>query len=223
MNEVKLNTLNTKRAGYPFTEFDEFPITYSPVRAGIYNIYLYGTIESPQQFVGAVEVLSAATENDVVVINLQTNGGSIDATDTLLQAMHQCDGRVIVKASGGVHSAGTIILLNADEFVLSENSNFLIHNGGCGSGGKYSDFKAESAYTLKHMEKVLRNTYTGFLTDAEMEDLLKGVDLWLDPAQFLDRYNKRNEYFKAKEEAAMKPVRKPRVKKATAVEVQAIV
>lgn len=213
MNEFKINNLNEKRAGYPFSEYDEFPITYSPVKAGVYNIYLYGTIESSQQFIGAVEVLNAATENDIVVIHLQTNGGSLDATDTLLQAMSHTDGRVIVKASGGVHSSGTIILLHADEFTLSDNSNFLIHNGSTGTGGKYSDYKAETAYTLKHMEKVLRHTYTGFLSDAEMEDLLRGVDLWLGPEEFCERYNKRNQYFLAKEAAAKAPAKKPRKKK----------
>lgn len=216
MNEVKLETVN-KRAGYPFTEFDEFAITYSPLKAGIYNIYLYGTIQSAQQFVGAVEVMGAANENDTVIIHLSTNGGSLDATDTLLQAMRECEGHIVCKASGGVHSAGTIILLAADEFTLSENANFLIHNGSTGVGGKFSDYKLEAAHVTKYMEGVMRTTYAGFLAESEIEDLLRGVDIWLDSAQFVERYNKRNEYFKNKMLEAQKPPKKPRKPKLKAL------
>ena len=210
MNEVKLNTINTKRGGYSSSDFDEFPITYSPLKAGIYNIYLFGDIYSAIQFVGAIEVMSAANENDTVIIHLSTNGGSLDATDTFLQAMHECEAHIVCKASGGVHSSGTLILLAADEFTLSENANFLIHNGSTGTGGKFSDYRSEVEHTTKYMENVLRTTYKGFMSENEIEDLIKGVDLWLNSEQFVERHNKRNEYFKNKMLEAQKPPKKPR-------------
>ena len=183
-----------KRAGV-FQNYEDFPITYSPIKAGVYNIYLYGDIISAQQFIGAVEVMAAAGENDTVVIHLSTNGGSLEATDTLIQAIRECEAQVVCKASGGVHSAGSIILLESDIFTLSENASFLIHNGSVGVGGKFSDYRAEVAHTSRYMERVLRSTYEGFLSIEEIEDMLKGVDLWLDSQQFSERYIKRNEYY----------------------------
>lgn len=118
-----------KSAMYGWGAPTPFPVTYVPLNAGTFNVYVWGLIEDSTQFIHAVECLQQATENDTVCIHLSTDGGSLDATDTFLTYMKQCAGRVVVKASGGVHSAGTVILLAADEFELSENFNALVHNG----------------------------------------------------------------------------------------------
>lgn len=175
-----------------------FEVTYAPIRAGIFNIYLFGVIESAEQFINAIEVLQSASENDIVKIHLSSPGGSLDATDTFIHAMRQCAGRVVVEATGGVHSAGSIILMNADEFFLSENFNCLVHNGSLGSSGKYSEWKLESKHKEAYMERVMRNTYSGFLSEEELEDLLKGVDFWFDGTDFARRWEARNEFIKDK-------------------------
>lgn len=187
-----------KQAGFHYPFCNDFQVSYTPVRSGIFNIYLFGVIEDANQFVAAIEVLQAAGENDVVVIHLSTDGGSLDATDTFITAMRDCEARIIVRATGGVHSAGSIILLNADEFILSENFNCLIHNGSTGSGGKYSDWKLQTRHTERYMERVMRKTYEGFLSDEEIEDLLAGKDMWLDAKEFGERWEKRNELLKGR-------------------------
>jgi ATP-dependent protease ClpP protease subunit len=181
-------------AGWHYGASEPFRVTYTPVNAGIFNIYLFGEIEDATQFINAIEVLQQATEKDVVVIHLSTNGGSLDATDTFLTAMDESEALVVVKATGGVHSAGTVILLHADEFQLSENFNALIHNGSCGSGGKFSDFVAQSIHNVKYMHTVMFKTYRGFLTDQEIMQLLEGKDFWIDSAEFIRRHELRNAY-----------------------------
>ena len=188
--------------GNYFLPSNEFAVSFTPIRAGIFNIYLFGVIEDANQFISAIEVLQAAGENDVVLIHLSTDGGSLDATDTFITAMQECEARVIVKASGGVHSAGTVILLNADEFVLSENFNALIHNGSTWSGGKFSDWKSQTKHTERYMEKVMRTTYENFLTDKEIDELLDGKDLWLDADAFMERMQRRNDIRATKAENA---------------------
>jgi len=195
--DVRQDKPSAKRAGF-YTEVpQEFTVTYTPIKSGTFNIYLFGPIEEAAQFMSAIEVLNSASELDEVIIHLSTDGGSMDATDTFLSAMHACEAKVHVKASGGVHSAGTIILLSADEFSLSENANFLIHNGGCGAGGKFSDFKAQSRHSVDYMERVLRKTYKHFLTPAELDLLMDGKDFWIDAEEFAERYEKRNEMLMA--------------------------
>ena len=193
---------------------DQFPISFEPHRSGTYNIYLFGEIESPTQFIGAIEVMRMATENDTIVIHLQTCGGSIDATDTFIQGMRECEAPIVVRASGGVHSAGTLILLEADHFTLSENFSSLIHNGSTGAAGKFSDYKSETAFTAKWFERALRDAYEGFLTEDELDDVMKGVDMWLDADEWMRRAQARNEYAKRKMEEANKPAKKPRKPKA---------
>lgn len=188
------------RGGYDEME-SQFPISYESHKSGTYHIYLFGEIDSPKQFIGAVEVMRNATENDEVVIHLQSCGGSLDATDTMLQAMQECEAHITVRASGGVHSAGSIILLAANSFTLSDNFSSLLHCGSTGTGGKFSDYRSETAFTGRWMEKVLRNSYEGFLEAEEIENLIKGQDMWLDAEEWVERHNKRNEYIRAKLEA----------------------
>lgn len=182
---------------YPYHP-DAFQISYKPVNAGIFNLYLYGPIEDAEQFIPAIEALDNAGENDIFRIYLSTDGGNLDATDTFLDAMRKTAARVVVFASGGVHSAGTVILLNADEFFLSDNFNALIHNGGCGAGGKYSDFKAHAQHNVRYMETVIRDTYAGFLNDDELDALVDGKDFWMDAAEFGERFERRNEFIGAR-------------------------
>jgi oligoendopeptidase F len=48
------------------------------------------------------------------------------------------------------------------------------------------------------MERVLRQSYEGFLSEPEINDLLKGVDIWLDAEQWVERHEARNEYIQQK-------------------------
>jgi ATP-dependent protease ClpP protease subunit len=215
---------NKKQLSQGYEDDNSFPISYEPHRSGTYHIYMFGQIVCPTQFIGAIEVMRMATENDTVVINLQSCGGSLDATDTLIQAMRECEAPIVVRASGGVHSAGTLILLEADHFTLSENFSSLIHNGSTGAIGKFSDYKSETMFTAKWFEKILRRSYEGFLSQQEIEDVLKGVDLWLDAEDWMERAHARNEYIKGRVEEvcqcqdcvptveATKKPRKPRKK-----------
>ena len=202
-----------KQADHYSDEPQEFAITYHPVKQGVYNIYLFGLIESAQQFVGAIEVLAAAGPDDVVCIHLSTNGGSLDATDTFISSIHETEAHVIAKVTGSCCSAGTLIALVADEFQLSDNASFLFHNGSAGAVGKYSDFISETAHTKKYFERVMKTYYTGFFEPQEIDELLKGVDRWMDSEEFVERHNKRNTYYMAQYEKANKQSRPKRVKK----------
>ena len=209
----KARNPRTPRADYD--EFEDnayFPVTYSPVKAGIFQLYIFGPIYHANQFIPHIEALNAAGENDIVRIHLSTPGGSLDATDTFLQSMHECEGRVIIHASGGVHSAGSVILLNATEFTLSENFNMLIHNGSFGAYGDFNKAVAQAKHSQEYMENVMRTTYEGFLTPEEIEQMLEGKDFWLGPEEFCARQEKRTEYMKAKMAELMQPAAKPKRK-----------
>lgn len=183
-----------KRAGF-FDNPSNFRVTYTPSGNGTFRVYLDKAIEEPGQFIEAIEAFRAASEGDLVEVMLQSPGGDLDATDLFLQAMHECDGRVIVRATGGCHSAASIILMHAPEFTLSHGFNCLIHNGSIGHGGKFSDYRAASKHTVEYMENLMRRTYKGFLTDPEIEEMIDGKDFWLDAGEFIARWKARAAYF----------------------------
>lgn len=183
------------RAGRGFFDDGSFRVERTQSTATKYDIYLFGEIEDSAQFTEAVAALDGAQEGDIVVVHLSTNGGDCDATDTFLYSMGNTAAEVVVRASGGVHSAGSMILLAADNFSLSPNFSCLIHNGSFGAVGKTSDTKTQVAFQGTFMDKLMRTTYEGFLTEPEIDALIAGKDFWFDSDSFMERVAQREKHF----------------------------
>jgi ATP-dependent protease ClpP protease subunit len=190
-----------------------FDVSYLPEKTGRWIIEINDGIESSGQFDYAVRALELADEDNPVQVNLQCPGGSLDAADRFIHAMRKCRGHIHIVATGGCHSAATLILLEADSFELSENFNALIHCGSLGTIGNLNEYTAQTTFSAQFMPNVFRKSYEGFLTEEELEGMIKGCDIWVDAQGWVDRWNRRNDYFKAKVEEANKPAKKPRKKK----------
>jgi ATP-dependent protease ClpP protease subunit len=193
-------------------------VAYMPDKTGTFKINFHAPIISMEQVTMGIEALEAAEEGDRVVISLQSCGGSVDVSGGFIHAMEKCACPIHIVASGGVHSAGTHILLQADSFELSRNFNSLIHNGSSGSYGNLNEYHAKSDFDKKFLYDYYKEIYSGFLSDKEFEDMMLGKNIWLDAPMWLERYEQRNEWFKAqvkKFEKANKP-KSPRKKKITA-------
>ncbi len=161
-----------------------------------YHVSMFESIATPKQFIPAFEAFRDATEHDDVYIYLQSAGGDIDAMDTFLQAMGECAGNVIIRASGNCSSAASIILLRAPcGFTLSEGFSCLIHCGSLGTAGTLNEFRTHSKFYVAHMEKLLSKHYEGFLSKEEIARLLAGEDFFLGPEEFIERYERMRKHF----------------------------
>jgi ATP-dependent protease ClpP protease subunit len=218
MNQIKFETLNKPRSYYGSDEPKEFSVQFRPSRCGTYVIDINAVIEDVSQFATAIQVLGLAKEDDEVEIHLQCPGGNIDASGAFLHALRKCQAPIHIVASGGVHSAATHILLDADSFELAENFNSLIHNGSSVAGGNINEYHAKSDFDKTFIYKTYESIYEGFLSPSEFKDMMRGDNIWLDASQWHDRAMKRSEYFRAKFEKQMKTQqRKPRAKKSLAL------
>lgn len=186
---------------YGYKGEDEFLVGYIPHKSGVYKIEIDDIITSVSQFSTAIQVLNTAKEDDEIEITLQTGGGCVNSTDALVHAMRKCAAPIHIIATGGVHSAGSWILLEADSYELSEGFNSLIHCGYDGAGGTVSEYQTKSVFDVAFRTKQFRETYAGFLTESEIDAMLKGQDIWLDAEGWYKRSLVRIEYYKAKREA----------------------
>lgn len=212
-----------KQAMYYDHEPTEFSVNFIPDRSGTYIIEIDGAIESPKQFSTAVQILGLAKEEDTVEMRItDCPGGSIGATDGFIHAIRKCQAHVHMVAAGGVHSAGSMILLEADSFELASGFNSLIHCGSGGSVGNMNELRVQNRFDEEFYVRKFKETYEGFLSVKELDDMLEGKDIWLDAQQWVDRAQFRSEYFKKKYEKALKEknksVRKPRKVPAKALE-----
>lgn len=177
---------------------EEILVTYRPAECGTYSAELKEDIVSPKQFSMIVQVMEEMKEDDTFVLHISSNGGSIDAGDSLLHAINKCKGHVHMVATGGVHSMATAILLSAHSFELSDNFSALIHSGSMGYGSDFSEYKQYSEFSVKAHERFMRRTYEGFLTEEEIESVINGKPIVLDAEHWMERSEQRNKYFMLK-------------------------
>lgn len=208
----------TKQAGsYTEEMHEEIQVQFFPAKNGTYVADLFGYINSPAQFSQIVTVLNNMRPDDELVINLCSLGGSLSAISSLLHAINKTEGNVHICATGSNASASTLVLLSGHSFELSEDFEALIHNGSFGIGGNFNEMRVQANFALGHMEKILRNHYQGFLSDFEIEEMLKGVDIVMGPEEWYNRATSRIEKMQAAlaemQKAEEKAARKPRTKK----------
>lgn len=175
---------------------DAIPVGCASPKSYLFDADLYGYIDEPSQFSNIISVLNMMEEGDTFTLNLQSGGGSLDATDALIHAMRKTKGDIHIVATGNCSSAATLILLEAHSFELSDGFNALLHCGSLGTIGNLSEYKQQTAFYGKFMENTLRNAYCGFLSEKEIADMLDGKDIWVNAEEWTDRHEQRNEFFK---------------------------
>jgi len=217
---MKQNKSDKRASFYGFEEQLRVPVSYVPYKCGTFTVDIYDYIESPTQFADMIDALNLMEQDDEMIVNLQSGGGCLSTTDTILHAMRKTKGKVHFVATGFNASAATILLLDAPSFELSEDFSALIHCGSLSDGGNFNEYRQSAGFHIKRMENLLRNTYAGFLTEDEIDSMLDGKDILLDAQQWCERHEQRNQWLQDQvnklEEAALnalKPTKKPRKKK----------
>lgn len=221
LKQQLVNKPQNAHASSEYEDTNRITVSYTPSKFGTFKINFHAPVISMEQVTMGIEALEAAEEEDLVIISLQSCGGNVDVSGGFIHAMEKCKCPIHIIASGGVHSAGTHILLQADSFELARNFNSLIHNGSAGSWGNINEYHAKSDFDKKFLYDYYKEIYSGFLTEEEFDGMMRGDNLWLDAEQWMIRSESRNEWYKKETEKIMKAVdkasktpRKPRKKPA---------
>jgi ATP-dependent protease ClpP protease subunit len=146
----------------------------------------------PKQFAYIVHALENATAYDQFTINLTTPGGALHAVLPLLGAMENTEAHVHVNACSDVASAGTFLLMRADSIGINDYVTIMCHNVSFGSGGSGWNVEKHVEHTLRNSKRLLRDMYKHFLTEDEIEQLLRSTDFYMEKDEFIDRYERRS-------------------------------
>lgn len=179
-----------------------FAITANSETRTHYTVYVDKQINATEQFIPAIEVLRNASEEDTVTIILNTPGGSLAATDSFLHAMRGCRGEITVQGSGYVASAGTLILLEADNVELTNDVIIMFHSASFGAYGQHEQAVKQMQYFDKHLKQFTEKSYKYFLTDDELNSLLHhNAEIYMGAEEFIERMkNQRKKWVELQEE-----------------------
>ncbi len=152
-----------------------------------YDIYLNYLIEKPHYYFEFLEILRSAESEDEIFIHLNNNGGYLDTTMQIINTMKGSKANITTCLEGACHSAASLILLSGDAFKISEYGTMLCHYYSGGTSGKGHEMEAHIEFDKNYYKKFFKKIYNKFLTKKEIEEVIKGKDLWLSASGIIKR------------------------------------
>ena len=172
-----------------------FPSIHAIPKQGFhYIVSITDDFDEPKYYDEVVALLSTASEEDTITFNINSNGGYVSTLAMLLTWKSMCKAYQIHVLSGNASSAASAFFLsNADEYVVSDMASMMIHEYQTSNGGSNSNVIKQATHTAKENEKFIRSCYEYFLTEAEIEDTLKGVEHYLSAEEIRSRLQEREQ------------------------------
>lgn len=159
-----------------------------------YIVNLTDDFDVPHSFDEVIALLANATEDDEITWNIVSAGGYIDSLEMLLAWKEMCAAKQTHVLTSSAASAATAFFLSpADQYLVFDTASFMIHESNYGSGGTASNVRRHTEHVDKKNDKFIRNTYKDFLDESEIEDVLKGVEIYLDADAIRERLSLREQ------------------------------
>ena len=159
-----------------------------------YDVSIRDAIDSNDYFADLIELLRTATQEDVFNLYFSTDGGMLDATQELLAAMSVTEALVVGHLVNKAISAGSIIFLNCHQWQVYAGSHMMVHQMSYSAGGGNQNVKGQVDFYASMNEKLVKNAYTGFLTEAEIESVLHGKDVYIEDVDVAERLEQYAEF-----------------------------
>ena len=184
-------------------DFDDFSVArreknlYETVRKAVgYDYYLDTAIGDKKNYRDLLHTLYNMSEDDSMRLFVSGPGGQIDTLLEIITAVESCQGRVVGVLTGTAASAHSILALALPELQVLHRASIMIHNASFGAGGKVQEVQSMVDFNTRTCKKLFEEFYAGFLSDAELTDVFKGVDFYFDADEIQTRLKKRNAYRK---------------------------
>jgi ATP-dependent protease ClpP protease subunit len=163
----------------------------------LYEFYISGPIEGPEEYTEMFDKIRHATEMDVIKLYINSPGGSLSTAIQFLRVASESSAEIITSAEGECMSAATIMFLSGHSFEVTPHSMFMFHNYSGGAFGKGGEMIDQLQYERKWSERLLKDVYKNFLTEEEILSMLNNKDIWMDGEDVIERLKKRNELIEA--------------------------
>lgn len=157
----------------------------------VHDVYMFTEVYAAVEYAKLVHLLRTVTEDDTVVLHINTAGGSLDGCKTVCDAVIECKAKTVCKLSGIVASAGTMIALACDDIEMGRHCHWMSHYYSGGAAGKGNELKAQQEFMDREIERMFYDVHIGFFSKAEIEKIIDGKDRWLNRAEVLERWENK--------------------------------
>ena len=198
----------------------ELPYTVQEHISTKYEFHLDQDILEPCYYRNLITVLHNATEDDTVVLNINSQGGMLDSAIAIVDALRNTRATTIAIITGSCYSAASIVALSCNHVEVGDYATIMIHDGSYGVVSKSTDIVNRASFENRFIRKLFTEVYLPFISESELEDVMRGLDLWLTAEEVKERLanmyeilQQEAEEFLAEMEADNKETTKPKRKK----------
>ena len=153
----------------------------------VHEFYVCGEIESSENYIEWFDLIRSASETDILKFYINSPGGDLFTAIQFLRVLSETEATIAVSVEGACMSAATLIFLCGDQFEVSSHSMFMFHNYSSGVEGKGGEMYDRIHHEKAWSEKLLRDIYSGFLTEKEIVSILDNKDIWMDGEEVVKR------------------------------------
>jgi ATP-dependent Clp protease protease subunit len=164
-----------------------------------YDVFIDSEVGEPSEYRELISTLFNAADGDTMAIYINSPGGHLDSALAIIEALKNTECHVTGVIMGACHSAASLISMYCAEVAVMDNAYSMVHTASFGSVGNTSNVKSHTEFTVKMVEKLLNDTYEGFLTKDELHKVKQGVELWFDADEIRERMRSRGKYVQAKQ------------------------
>jgi len=173
-----------------------------------FDVFLDGDIEEPSEYRELLSILFNAGEEDSINLFINSNGGHLDTALAVVEGLKNTNAHVVAVLIGACHSAASIISMYCHEVAVLDSAYSMIHTANYGTAGNTGNVKAHTEFTTRQVEKLLNDTYEGFLTKEELARVKSGVELWFDAEEIRKRMEHRIKFLQQKMKKSQKQLEK---------------
>ena len=143
------------------------------------------------KYIELIRFLKCASPEDILILEINNGGGSVDVCLTLCSAITESEAHVVAKCTGIVASAAATIAAACDSQDVDNDCSILVHCGSFGASGKTNDTVAYSKHVEQVISRMLRRYFTGVLTEEEIISVEQGKEFWMFGDEMKQRLENR--------------------------------
>lgn len=156
----------------------------------MYDIILDENIREPAYYRQAFHVLRTAKEGDRINMILNNSGGRIDSAICFRNLIQETQAEVLAVLEGETHSAASMIALSCHGVHVKPYASMMIHHASFGSGGTVQNVMDHVNFTSKQTERLIRDVYQYFLSEAELDEVVRNREIWLTDEEIGERLDR---------------------------------
>ena len=153
----------------------------------VYTIKLYDTILYPEEYKEIIDILDTATSNDIVVLDIASDGGDFTGFLVIFNALMRTKAHTVAQVAFA-SSAGSMLMLSCDEIRMSPLGYMMNHTYSSGQGMmKKPDIMARAEFDNRYFRDIIHMLYTGLLSSEEIEQMDNGKDYYFNYKEVNER------------------------------------